>query len=119
MIVMGEESFLQDCGFMVSKIILLNYYLKDLNTYDFEWSSNSKQILFKLLKNLADANYLDRSIYQVRALAEPQENYLKLQESSQACLYLQMLTSLLSSVSANDPLAQSIFISNFNHQSQY
>ena len=44
------------------------HYRKGLNTYDFEWSPNSKQILFQATEKFgADANYLDRSIYQVRA----------------------------------------------------
>ena len=30
MIVMGEEKLFTDCGFIVSKIILLNYYLKKI-----------------------------------------------------------------------------------------
>ena len=63
----------------------------------------------------ADANYLDRSIYQVRA---PGGTPRKLFETPGKLSSMSISPNadkfaFLSSVSANDPLAQSIFISNF------
>ena len=117
MIVMGEEKlFTRLWIYSLNNNSIELLFKKDLNTYDFEWSPNSKQILFQATEKFgADANYLDRSIYQVRA---PGGTPRKLFETPGKLSSMSISPNadkfaFLSSVSANDPLAQSIFISNF------
>ena len=117
MIVMGEEKlFTRLWIYSLKNNSIELLFKKDLNTYDFEWSPNSKQILFQATEKFgADANYLDRSIYQVRA---PGGTPRKLFETPGKLSSMSISPNadkfaFLSSVSANDPLAQSIFISNF------
>jgi len=117
MIVMGEEKlFTRLWIYSLKNNSIELLFKRNLNTYDFEWSPNSKQILFQATEKFgADANYLDRSIYQVRA---PGGTPRKLFEtpgklSSMSISPNAEKFAFLSSVTANDPLAQSIFISNF------
>ena len=67
MIVMGEEKlFTRLWIYSLKNNSIELLFKKDLNTYDFEWSPNSKQILFQATEKFgADANYLDLSLIHI------------------------------------------------------
>ena len=115
MIVMGKEKlFTRLWIYNVNTGTTELMFKKDINSYDFEWTPNSKHVIFQGTDKFgSDANYLDRSIYQVRA---PSGTPRKLFDtpgklSKMAISPDASRLAFLGAVSENDPIAQSIFIS--------
>ena len=119
MIVMGESQlynrlWIYDVESKTYEII----FRQDLNASLFEWSPDSKFIIFQAAEKVnTDLEYLESSIYLVKA---PSGNPRKIAEtpgklSSMSISPNSDQLAFLGAISYNDPLAQSIFVLNINN----
>ena len=119
MIVMGESQLYNRLWiYDVESKTYETIFRQDLNVSLFEWSPDSKFIIFQAAEKVnTDLEYLESSIYLVKA---PSGNPRKIAEtpgklSSMSISPNSDQLAFLGAISYNDPLAQSIFVLNINN----
>ena len=119
MIVMGESQLYNRLWiYDVESKTYETIFRQDLNVSLFEWSPDSKFIIFQAAEKVnTDLEYLESSIYIVKA---PSGNPRKIAEtpgklSSMSISPNSDQLAFLGAISYNDPLAQSIFVLNINN----
>ena len=119
MIVMGESQLYNRLWiYDVESKTYETIFRQDLNVSLFEWSPDSKFIIFQAAEKVnTDLEYLESSIYVVKA---PSGNPRKIAEtpgklSSMSISPNSDQLAFLGAISYNDPLAQSIFVLNINN----